>query len=78
MKNVIYTVSEYNNTIEGGNCMKFRNADGTLKTRGYVVTNGQTYVYAGNWHRAQALRDGEIEISNEVTCGVRNIESWNN
>lgn len=76
MENVIYTVSEYNNTIDGGNCMKFRNTDGTLKTTGYVVTNGRVYQYAKSIAKAKKLQ--ESVMSEEVTCGVSNIESWNN
>lgn len=74
--NKILTVTEYNNTIDGGNCMKFRNADGTLKTTGYVVTNGRVYQYAKSIAKAKEIQSSVM--NEEVTCGVSNIESWNN
>jgi len=76
MANQILTVSDYNNTIDGGNVMKFRNTDGTLKTKGFVVTNGRVYQYAGSKAKAEAIQASVM--SEEVTCGVSGVESWNN
>lgn len=67
MKNTIINVAEYNaNNIS--HHIKFRNEDGSLRTRGFVVTNGTSAIFCKTRAIAEQTAATKMDDNDYASC----------
>lgn len=74
MKNLVYTMERHNAQVENG--LRFRNLDGTLKTAGFVVTNGKVCVKVKSKQKAFELAETDLNVEETITdCHLTNYSN---